>query len=318
VKEPNKLLKELQSALWEEAEALLWIVHSKLRNREARYEVARVKTNPELQKRLAQIVANEIKRARHLEPYQYVTGDLDESDALFLDDKEEVDFREKILPQIDDRTAADEVRSIEELFGASAYIIDLAAEGGKRVFAFKKIPEKWDSTAKNRLFSAIWQNVELQEAEEQEVFRLSRSVDSFHYSGWSFILDKKNFEAGLNFRLGMTRHAEELVDLLGKHKTIANPEALIKGNENNLRVLRSLAQVMKNPRFKDPKWITRVKQLNANHGWQLKFEGDSIFVNDENLKLIIMLLRDRRALTLIFSEMIDADVAHVVVATTAD
>src|SRR5215213_2166464 len=110
----------------------------------------------------------------------------------------------------------------------------------------------------------------------------------------------------------MARHAEELVGLLGQHKTLANPQALLEGNENNMRVLRSLAQIMKNPRFKDPKWITRVKALNVKHGWKIQFQNDAILLNDENLNLVITLLRDRRALTLIFEEMIDADVAHVV------
>ncbi|MDE3066758.1 MAG: DUF4868 domain-containing protein [Verrucomicrobiota bacterium] len=262
-------------------------------------------------------MASEIRRARHLDPYQYITGDLDEDDALFLDEGAEVDFRNKILPQIEDRTQAGEVKSIEELYDANAYIIDLMLKGGERVFGFRKIPEKWDSTVRNRLFSAIWQNLELKEADEQEIFRLSRTIDSFHYQGWNFILDKKNFETGLNFRLGMTRHAEELVKQLQASNAIANPHTLLKGHENNLRRLRSLAQIMKNPRFKDPKWITRVKELNTKHGWKLQFQGDAILVNDENLHLIIMLLRDRRALTLIFGEMIDADVAHVVAASAS-
>jgi hypothetical protein len=56
-------------------------------------------------------------------------------------------------------------------------------------------------------------------------------------------------------------------------------------------------------------------KLRYGAGWKIQFQDDSILLNDENLRLIITLLRDRRATTLIFGEMIDADVAHVVMAT---
>jgi hypothetical protein len=310
----NAILQELRGLNWK-AEASLWALFYQGSGEDAETIVRPVKTTKSLQTRLLAIVHAQINRAKNVREYDYQTTDLEDDDALVVTSGRDS------LAEIALQTSANDiisgkknpVSSTDELLMASGYLVRIDTPNGGVIHGFKRMPE----TVKTfrRLFDvAIHADFELDLTEDDKrSFRLARTVDAFHYKNTTFVTSKKDFETGLRYRDAMRTTAKNTVTQIANSGVIANAAHLLDGREDKYQLLRRLAGIGKNPRFQDPRWLKRVQELNTEHSWNLKFNDEGkLLLDDECLDLILTLLRDRRALTLIYKEMIDAEVSKPV------
>lgn len=309
-------LKKLQAVNWSSAAVTLWTLHFHGPGATAGRELRHVRTLTNLEKRLGLIVQSGIRGARSTRRFDYVTADLEDDQALTIDGGD-------LMPQLLQDTSSlvaklvgdNEVRvedRVEEMLKAAGYLVRLEAASGEIVLAFKRMPER--PVKVSGLFQAIFKGRKLDEEPEKPRLRLARTVDALHFDGISYILNKRDFEAGLRYREAMRETAGAVVQEITKAGVLSNPGDLLQGPRGeNYQVLRRLAALSRKPDFKAAGWLEKVRSLNAKYDWKLVFnESGAIVVNEETLSTILSLLADRRALTLIGGQMIDADVAHPV------
>lgn len=318
--DPKKQLQLLKQQLQflkkqriDHSSVTLWIIHRRLTpSKEARYKVFWVDTDPEVKTKLATFTRNRISKSNEIVPYEYLTADQDEQ-ALALSTRE-TDF-EIVQAEILTGSSAPQISTTEELLDAWAYVIDAPLHGSAdRILAFKKITTRWTTKNVSWFQRVAFHGQRLRDINENNVFTLEPSIDCFAYRDTLFILHKVNFERGLNFRKGMTEHSKTAVSELLKAGVVADRGVLdAEVQKGNTRILRRLSNILKNPRFKNPEFISKVKILNDRYGWNLEFQGEGFVVNDDNIETILVLLQDRRMVSLIEEKLFDAEVAKEVV-----
>lgn len=309
---PATLLHQLKSVDWTNAEASLWTIAFDGSGENAPQIINAVKCSPQLLPELRNIVINQIRGAESVRPFDHLNADLEEGETLAVKGNNDVlgAVAGKLNPIDVTNGDVSYITAIEELYSAAGYVVRLDAATDEIVFGFKKMPENL-RTSRRFLNTLVNRNVELLPSEdERKVFRLSRSLDAFHFSGVSFVLNKRSFEIALRYREGMKNAADKAIAAIKDAGIISNPEALSKRSYMHLR---RLAGIAKDPKFNNPQWLSAVRKLNETYKWNLRFTEDGKLVLDEEFEsTILSLLRDRRALTLINNEMIDAEVARPV------
>ena len=118
-----------------------------------------------------------------------------------------------------------------------------------------------------------------------------------------FILSKKEFERGLNFREGMLNNANELYLEVEKLNIFVNMELLTAKVGNNQRYLRKIATIRNLGHFRNPIFLQRLQQLSTAKGWNINFENGKIVFTDLTLDEILTLLQNKR----LHSELTDED-----------
>jgi hypothetical protein len=204
---------------------------------------------------------------------------------------------------------APSAKGSEDLLDAWAYIIDLAAPK-KKVLAFKKITESWN-VKKAKVHNVIFQNTKLKDL-ETSVFKIEAGVDFVSFDDVLFILNKKNFETGLNFRAGMEKNRDEVVGEIEGLKLFKDVAPIIEKCGSNIRYLRKLSTIRNNGYYKNSAFMKKLRTLNESENWGLTIEDDKIVVNGENVDLVLTLLNNDRLRSPINEEVFDVEVKHKV------
>lgn len=301
----NKALKKLQSLKLKHADSLLWIVKRSLRGGIATYSVASVRTHQTLQKKLVEIVEKAIRSANQVEEYEFLTEDQDDDLTL------SVKLRETDLGGIADKISNGsdnpQINSAEQLLDSWIYVIELHA-GKDRVLAVRKIPEGWKLKQKEKVLSALFKNRMLLDFEEGDVFRLDKRIDFFAYDTLVFILNKKQFETAMNFRAGMERNRDKLLDDFQRIGLVSDVDLIRTNVGNRLGFLRRMSMIKKNGYYNRPGFINKLKVVCRDRGWAISFEGEKIVVTDENVELVLRLLNNDRLASLMTEEIFDVSV----------
>ena len=298
----KKNLTKLKTLDLSRFHSTLWIVKRSLNAGEASYAVTSVPTDANLQRKLANILQKAVESANQVEEYEYMSSEPDPEIALGLT-VEETDFH-AIAESIQSGSDAPQVEQAEELFDSWAYVIDLH-DGRERVLGLHKISEGWKLKQKEKILSALFQNHMLLDYEEAQVFKLEKKIDCFAYDGALFILDKKKFEAALNFRVGMEKNRDVLLGELGTMGLVTSPDLIRDAVGNRLSLLRRLSMIKKNAYYRQPEFVERMKEVCSAKGWEIQFDGSKIVVTDGNVELILKLLNNDRLASMLNDEIFD-------------
>lgn len=142
-----------------------------------------------------------------------------------------------------------------------------------------------------------------EDLEQENVFSISSIVDLFYFNEFLFILSKKDFERGLNFREGMINNAEEMYQEVTQLNIFVNMEILTDRVGNNQRYLRKIATIRNLGHYRNPVYLQRLQQLSIAKGWNIQFEEEQIVITDETLDDILTLLQNKR----LHSELTEED-----------
>jgi hypothetical protein len=298
-------LKNLKSLPVNEFHPSLWIVKRSLRALTANYDVASVKIERKLQTRLKNIVVANLASANHVEPYEYLSADQEEDMALTLD-LSETDLA-AIAEQIANGSDNSRIEEPRDLFDSWAYIIEMRKKE-QTILALRKISDGWKLKQKEKFLATVFRNGVLVDYEDEDVFRLERRLDCIAFDESVFILDKKQFEAALNFRAGMEQNRDELLDEFNKADLVTDVEILRAKVGTKLSYLRKISMIKKNGYYKEKTFINGVRIVAKEKGWDVPFDGDRIVITETNVDLVLTLLNNDRLESLINHEIFDVDV----------
>ena len=191
---------------------------------------------------------------------------------------------------------------------SKSYLIVLRNEEGIQVVGFKRLPENWKMKKNKGLIPLLFRENRFEDLEDENVFSISNSVDFIYYNEFLFILSKKDFETGLNFRKGMMAKAEVFYEEVKKTELFVNMEVLTNRVGNNQRYLRKIATVKNLGYYRDQQFLQRFRQVSERKDWGVQFENGQIVITEETLDTVLAVLQNKRLHSELTVE--DFDVEH--------
>lgn len=295
-----KKLKAIDLAHWN---TTFWLVKRKAIHREANYSVLRVDIDAKLKKRFKGYLKQQLQtRDFHLEPYKFFNVDTD--DVLLTLDAEATDFPKvgMAIGQGFDNPIAKEYR---ELLNSWAYVVQFE-KGQDRLYAWRKINAMTDPKKVKSKKATFFQNHQLVDVEEEQVFLIDPRYDFFVFEGVTFIANKREFESSMNFREGMKAHGNELLDEFKGMSFLSDVAPIKEYVGDNLHHLRKLASIKKAEYYKQPDYLGRLMQVSQEEGWELKVVNGKIVVEVETMELLLKLLNNDRLRSPINNELFDS------------
>ncbi len=291
-----------------DTEVSLAIVKEYKRNRVSQYVVNYVQINPKLETRLRNIILRKIEAANTYEAYAFDCPEPEEDEVRGIN-SDETDFY-RIFEQLQGLNPEEDVISnVDELVKAKAYLIILRNTEGIQTVGFKTLPENWKMKKDRGLIPLLFKENRFEDLEDENVFSISSFVDVIYYDSSLFILSRKNFEAGLNFREGMMAKAVELYQEVQASNLFINMNILINRVGNNQRYLRKIATIKNLGYYKDTNYLQRLIQICLIRNWGIQFQNGQILITEESLDAILTLLQNKRLHSELTDETFDVDSA---------
>lgn len=290
IKQKFKNLKELDLS---NATISLAIVKEYKKKRISKYNIKYVPIDSNLEKRLQDILVRKIEQSNSIEKYSFDCPE-PESDQVRTIDSEETDFDNinNILSELNPEE--DIIENIEELVQAKSYLIVLRIDTEIKIIGFKKLIENWKMKKNKGFIPLLFKDNRFEDLEEENVFSISGTLDFLFFDDLLFILSKKAFEIGLNFREGMIAKANEFYEEINEIKLFVNLGILKSKVGNNQRYLRKIATIRKMGYYQDQQFLNRFKQVNILKNWGIDFEGEQIVISEEKLDSILTILQNKR------------------------
>lgn len=308
-------MQELQNALqrvknqnWASATVSFYVVRRRLVRREANYDLLSVNVDEKLRRKLRNITVDCVNKANQAWEYDFNTSDLD-GDVLGMEISEtDMQFLIESLTSQEPLTQASDY---EELLGAWIYITRLDLNEVSPLYAVRKVSSSWKATKVSQLVSMVFANNMLVDIEEKDIFRIDGKVDFFAHGGTLFIADKKNFESALNFREGMLRNRDTIVEEFEAASLFADAAQITELIGDNMRRLRKLSQVKKAGYYSDEAFLDNLKRVSAEEGWEIVYDDEGrIVVTEDDIDTVLTVLNNDRLKSPINQEGFDVDVKH--------
>lgn len=298
----KQTLKQLKGLDLNSLNVTLAVIKEYKRNRVSQYNVKYVPIDQKLEKRLKNIIVNHINKSNVVEEYTYDCPDPEEDQVRGIG-YEETDFY-RILEELNTINPEDDIiESIDELVKSKAYLIILRDKNGIKVIGYKTLPENWQMKRSKGLIPLFYHENRFEDLEQENIFSISSFIDLFYFNEYLFILSKKDFERGLNFREGMLSNASELYQEVEELNLFINLEILTRKVGDNQRYLRKIATIRNLGHYRNPQFLVRLQEISLDKGWNLQFEEHQIIITEETLDDILTLLQNKR----LHSELTEED-----------
>lgn len=301
------ILRNLKNLNLRRAEVSLAVVKEYKVNRVSQYSIKYVPIDERLESRLRNIVTSKIQNSNTVDEYSFDCPE-PEADQVRSIDSDQTDFY-RIFEKLGELNPEEDViDNVEELVnGTKAYLIILRNREGIQVVGFKTIPENWKMKKNKGLIPLLYRENRFEDLEDENVFSIANSVDLFYYDETLFILSKKEFEHGLNFRDGMIAKADEMFQEVTQLNLFVNMEILTTRVGNNQRYLRKIATIRNLGHYRNPQFLQRLQQVSAAKNWSIQFDNGQIVFTDETLDTILSLLQNKRLHSELTLEDFDVD-----------
>jgi hypothetical protein len=300
--------RNLKQLNLQNAEVSLAVVKEYKRNRVSQYVVNYVQINPRLETRLRNIIIGKIEAANTFETYTYDCPEPEEDEVRAINSNETDFFR--IFEQLQTLNPEEDIiEDIDELVKAKAYLIILRNDEGIQTVGFKTLPENWKMKRDRGLIPLLYRENRFEDLKEENVFSISSFVDLIYFDEALFILSRKNFESGLNFRDGMIARANELYQEVQVANLFVNMEILTNRVGNNQRYLRKMATIKNLGYYQDANYLLRLRAISEQRNWGIQFQDGQIVITEEHLDAILTLLQNKRLHSELTDETFDVDSA---------
>jgi len=303
----NSKFNQLKDINWNKATVSFYVVKRRLVRRKANYAVFQVNVDETLRRKIRKVAYDSIKPLNQALEYDFNTSDLD-NNVLGISTNE-TDLQQ-ILDEITSEESPSFADSYTSLIGACVYIARLEV-GDNILYSIRRVSEGWTTKKVSQFINMIFDNNMLVDLEQEEIFRIDNYVDFFSFNNIIFIRNKKNFEMALNFREGMEKNRDDIVEEFKKTELFVDANEISKLVGNNIKRLRKLSQVKKAGYYKEQNFLQSLKQVNDDENWGIQYSKDGkLIVTEEDIETVLTVLNNSRLKSLINQESFDVDVKH--------
>lgn len=302
----QQTLENLKEVDLEACDISLAIIKEYKKQRVSQYNVSYVPVNQPVGIKLRRIMANHINNANTVEEYSVDCPEPEEDEVRVIDyeDTDFIKIMEKLIPL---NPEEDIVTDVEELVRAKSYVIVLRADGDIKAIGFRILPENWKMKKAKGFIPLMYKDNRFQDLDSNPVFSIANTIDFVFYVEKLFILSKKSFEAGLNFRQGMIKKANEFYAEADEEKIFLNIDVLKKKVGDNQRYLRKLSTIQNLGYYKNHNFLIRMKELSEKKEWDIQFDNGQIVITEENLDHILSIFQNKRLRSEFTQEDFDAN-----------
>jgi hypothetical protein len=301
----KQALQTLRATDFKHWVATFWLVKRKLSQQQARYSVLKVDTDRKLEQKLKNAVSEKIlDQDYQLDDYDFLTADHDKSLLTIASSDTDVML---IQAEIEKGTANAKVEQYEQLLDSWAMVIKLEHQD-KAIYAYRKINKFNNATRLSHVSFIQFKDQELKDLDEKEIFTIDTQVDFFTYDGTTFIANKKEFESTLNFRAGMEKNRDVVLQEFVDLKIFSDATLLKEHIGANLNYLRKVSSIQKSGYYKDAKFMEELVKVNQSKSWGLQVENGAIVIDETSIDLVLTLLNNGRLESPINHEVFDASV----------
>jgi hypothetical protein len=289
----------------------LGIIKEYKRDRQSHYSIKYINIGDKLEKRLLSIINNTISHTKNIEQYQLDGVDIEDGEMKSIDYEETDYFRiqaelQKLQPQ------DSMISGIDEFSQAKSYLIIIRNGDQIVTTAFKTLPESWKLKKAKGLIPVLFKDNKFDDMGDFPIFNISNSVDFLYYQDLLFVLSKKNFESGLNFREGMKAKAVVFYDSIEQTGLIKNIALLKDFVGDNQKYLRKLSVIENLSNYKDSNYIRKIVEIAKLHEWDIGYSAGKFELNESNVDTFLTLLQNKRLKSEITEEIFDVDSAKKV------
>ena len=244
-------------------------------------------------------------------PYAPITIELDENKAL-VHPTNETDFK-KIIDKISAGSDSLPVDNINDFNNAWALVVEFILHDDSVFYGFSKVKGGWKIKENNKIKSLVFSEGNFKKIDHIKIFNFRDYFDFISYKNVSYIRNKANYELGLNIREGLLAKRDILVDEFKKNGIITSVDDLTIAIGSNKTLLRRLIASEQNRYYEDQQFIEDMKAIIKQHNFNLNINDDGKFIVDENnIDLFLKLINDKRFISLIKKQMVDADTIEIV------
>jgi hypothetical protein len=316
MQEKLQLIEQIKALNFEGLDCRLWVVKKNTHNGRNSYRTLFAAIDG-LDSDLIQTVkaffcGNEtaVEPINTLSEYQVLTADVDEDRAL-IDGKNVTDFS-TIIQKIEDGADNAPIEEIKQFNNAWALVFEFTGFE-RKLYAFSKVKGGWNIKGTNPVKNWVFEEGKFEKIESEKIFTFRNVIDFVAYGEDVFIRNKANYELGLNIREGLEAKRDILADAFAEHGIVACIDDLKIAIGTNKTLLRRLVAIEQTRYFEDQEFIEDMKKIIDDHQFDLPSNDDGRFVIDEkNVDLFLKLVNDKRFISLIKKQMVDADIVEVV------
>ena len=286
----------------------LAIVKEYKRQRKSHYNISYVPVNKPLEEKLREIMTGHIISANTITDYSYDESESTDTELQSINYKE-TDFEkifEKLLPLNPEQ---DIVANEDELVRAKSYMIILSEDGDIKTIGFRVLPENWKAKKAKGLIAMMYRDCRLEDLDSNPIFSIAKNIDFIFHNNYLLIISKKLFEAGLNFRDGMLRKADEFYKEVIESDLFINVDVLKRRVSDNLRYLKKIATVKNLGFYNDANFIQKMESLSDSKSWDISFQDGKIVLNENNLDDVLSILQNKRLHSELTEQDFDVDSA---------
>lgn len=307
----QQILGQLKAIDLQSLTVTLAVVKEYKRNRESHYTPAYVDIDERLENRLKGIITRHIENSNTVEEFA-VDCPEPEADLVRSISYTETDFFKIKEKLIELNPEEDKIEDVAELVKSKAYLIILRDAEGIQVIGFKTLPESWKMKRSKGLIPLLFNENRFEDLEQDNVFSISNLIDLFYFNELLFILSKKNFELGLNFREGMINNANLLYEEVQELDLFVNLDVLTNKVGNNQRYLRKVATIRNLGHYKDSVFLQKLREVSTQKGWNIQFKEQQIVITEESLDAILTVLQNKRLHSELTQEDFDVESTKIV------
>jgi hypothetical protein len=316
MQEKTQLLAQLKAVKFNDLNCRLWVIKKNSRDGKNTYRTLYAAIDgldADLKSTLKDFFCgnqNSIAPINILNEYQVLTADIDEDRAL-IDTKDNTDFA-SIIEKIEEGADNDPVEDIKQFNNAWALVFEFTG-ADNNFYAFSKVKGGWSIKGSNTVKSWAFNEGQFKKVETQKLFSFRDAIDFVAYGNDVFIRDKANYELGLNIREGLEAKRDLLTYAFAEHGIVACVNELKTSIGTNKTLLRRLVAIEQTRYFEDQQFIEDMKTAIEEHLFDLPSNEEGKFIiGPNNIDLFLKLVNDKRFISLIKKQMVDADIVEVV------
>lgn len=185
------------------------------------------------------------------------------------------------------------VATSRDLRNVAGYIIRLRV-GTRVLYCVKRVTDSWKTKKARELVNVVFRANRL-ELIEDRALTISKSLDFAVLDNELFVFDKRAFEVLLNYKIEYASSFESLKQDPVFADRFVDLQPVVAHVGTNSMHLRRMAVIQQRAHFADGPYMERLRQVNAEEGWNIQFDANGrIVAAPDSMKAIMQVLLNHR------------------------
>lgn len=175
----------------------------------------------------------------------------------------------------------------------SGYVIRVRS-GQRVLYCVRQVTDAWKTRKARTVINVVLRANRLELVEDRS-FTIAKSLDFFVLDNDILVIDKRAFEALLNYKIEYTNSFTALQADPAFLGCFTSMDPLITHVGTNTMHLRRMAVIQQKANYANPDYIQRLRAANAQEGWNITFDPNGrIVASEDTMRAIMQVLLNHR------------------------